>query len=83
MKTVKVFPLESFALYGTLSIFLVYIFFTVLRILQHTIALQTHSRCYCILGIVCEKKLSRYVTRFGKTDHIVTIDISNNTDLKY
>ena len=24
-----------------------------------------------------------YVTGFGKTDHIVTIDISRNTDLKY
>ena len=26
---------------------------------------------------------SLYVTGFGKTDHIVTIDISGNTDLKY
>ena len=24
-----------------------------------------------------------FVTGFGKTDHIVTIDISRNTDLKY
>ena len=24
-----------------------------------------------------------YVTRFRKTDHIVTIDITRNTDLKY
>ena len=24
-----------------------------------------------------------YVTGFGKTDHIITIDISRNTDLKY
>ena len=26
---------------------------------------------------------NNYVTGFGKTDHIVTIDISRNTDLKY
>ena len=26
---------------------------------------------------------SIYVTGFGKTDHIVTIDVSRNTDLKY
>ena len=29
------------------------------------------------------KVISLYVTGFGKTDHIVTIDISRNTDLKY
>ena len=28
-------------------------------------------------------KIKKYVTGFGKTDHIVTIDISRNTDLKY
>ena len=27
--------------------------------------------------------ITLYVTGFGKTDHIVTIDISRNTDLKY
>ena len=29
-------------------------------------------------------ELARFiVTGFGKTDHIITIDISRNTDLKY
>ena len=28
-------------------------------------------------------KYIKYVTGFWKTDHIVTIDISRNTDLKY
>ena len=30
-----------------------------------------------------EVSVRTYVTGFGKTDHIVTIDISRNTDLKY
>ena len=29
------------------------------------------------------KNLEPYVTGFRKTDHIVTIDIARNTDLKY
>ena len=43
-------------------------------------------------GVMLHKRISlkfaivvdyAYVTGFGKTDHIVTIDISRNTDLKY
>ena len=30
-----------------------------------------------------KSKETRYVTGFEKTDHIVTINISRNTDLKY
>ena len=35
------------------------------------------------IGIFSGHDISIYVTGFGKTDHIVTIDISRNTDLKY
>ena len=39
--------------------------------------MRFHYTYKCILYIYI------YVTGFGKTDHIVTIDISRNTDLKY
>ena len=45
--------------------------------------------CVCVCAyihvsiLVCCVRLCTYVTGFGKTDHIVTIDISRNTDLKY
>ena len=35
----------------------------------------------CMLKYIILVQLT-YVTGFGKTDHIVTIDISRNTDLK-
>ena len=36
-----------------------------------------------LLGNGDTSRLTTNVTGFGKTDHIVTIDISRNTDLKY
>ena len=36
-----------------------------------------------VVGIVSGRNGSIYVTGFGKTDHIITIDISRNTDLKH
>ena len=38
---------------------------------------------WCINNVYTHTTVITYVTGFGKTDHIVTIDISRNTDLKY
>ena len=38
---------------------------------------------YNLLYIIFTINILLFVTGFGKTDHIVTIDISRNTDLKY
>ena len=38
---------------------------------------------FCICATFYKLLISKYVTGFGKTDHIVTIDISRNTDLKH
>ena len=41
------------------------------------------SQLFIILSNVLCVIIIIIVTGFGKTDHIVTIDISRNTDLKY
>ena len=39
--------------------------------------------CMYVCMNVCIYTCDVYVTGFRKTDHIVTIDIARNTDLKY
>ena len=39
--------------------------------------------CTWISSVFVLTYVGRYMTGFEKTDHIVTIDISRNTDLKY
>ena len=50
------------------------------------ILLYSKASCLCTVEwytVACKPNLYVYVTGFGKTDHMVTIDISRNTDLKY
>ena len=48
----------------------------------HTHA-RTHARTHAHTHTHTHTHTYIYVTGFGKTDHIVTIDILRNTDLKY
>ena len=50
----------------------------------HTQIQKYVHKCICTYILTCmHVRIYVYVTGFGKTDHIVTIDISRNTDLKY
>ena len=49
--------------------------------LKQYVAYQTFTDKFIYIASYMATQL--YVTGFGKTDHIVTIDILRNTDLKY